>query len=319
MLHIVNQAFNPLVSSHRVLYWHNVYTIEPGLYKDGVTALEFETQIIALKKAGFRFISLAEALNRARSKAKAEQTVSITTDDGFACNHNTILPILKRHGLPISIFLIGKCLDNRALAWNHKLLIVRARADAASLDKAINSLASQYQLSLSKNTAASLFSVPMRLKDAFADKLWELFCEESQAEYLAKHKPFLSSEQLTELIEYGAEIGTHSHSHPDFERLTYPEMLKEIERSCSALQEHTGSPIPYFAYPYGRYNSAAISSKLCRDTSLDLCLGGRYSLKDNRGDSRLWQRQKMEQDISKVNQEILLKPYLRAAKDLLKP
>lgn len=318
MLHIVNQAFNPLISSHRVLYWHNVYSTNPGLYQDGVTALEFETQIIALKKAGFRFISLSEALQRARSKARAEQTVSITTDDGFACNHDTILPILKRHGLPICVFIIGKCIDNRALAWNHKLLIVRARADAAALDKAVKSLASQYQLSLSKSTAETLFSVPMRLKDAFADKLWELLCEESQAEYLAQHKPFLNCEQLKDLIAYGAEIGTHSHSHPDFERLSYPEMLKEIERSTNILQEHTGSPIRYFAYPYGRYNSAAISSKLCRDTSLELCLGGRYSLRDNRGESRLWQRQKMEQDMSKVNQELLLKPYLRAAKDLLK-
>jgi peptidoglycan/xylan/chitin deacetylase (PgdA/CDA1 family) len=95
-------------------------------------------------------------------------------------------------------------------------------------------------------------------------------------------------------------------------------MLKEIERSTNILQEHTGSPIRYFAYPYGRYNSAAISSKLCRDTSLELCLGGRYSLRDNRGESRLWQRQKMEQDMSS-QPGAAPQAYLRAAKDLLKP
>jgi hypothetical protein len=160
-----------------------------------VSPPEFETQIIALKKAGFRFISLSEALQRARSKARAEQTVSITTDDGFACNHDTILPILKRHELPICVFIIGKCIDNRALAWNHKLLIVRARADAATLDKAVKSLAPQYQLSLSKSTAESPSACRCALKMLLRTSLGA-FLRGKSSGVSGTEQTFSDSEQL---------------------------------------------------------------------------------------------------------------------------
>jgi peptidoglycan/xylan/chitin deacetylase (PgdA/CDA1 family) len=66
--------------------------------------------------------------------------------------------------------------------------------------------------------------------------------------YAASH---LSWEQITELQQQGHVIGSHGISHRALNTLTDEEIEKEYAQSRSVLEEQLGSPIDFFAYPYG--------------------------------------------------------------------
>lgn len=64
--------------------------------------------------------------------------------------------------------------------------------------------------------------------------------------------PVNTIEQIRHMAERGIEIGCHSWTHPDFGQLSEQDLAHEIEESRRALQDWTGQPIDYFAFPYGQ-------------------------------------------------------------------
>lgn len=257
---------------------------------------------------GYSFCSLSDAFDGQAGLGR--RRVVLSTDDGFACNYHTIAPILKKHGIPMIMFLIGKCIDNRALAWNHVLQIVRFSTTPDRLSSLMPQLQQRYGIQRDGNTMANLFSVPMAQKDALADYLWQQLMPISQEEYLHLHQPFLSSEQIAELQSQGHEVASHSQSHPDFSRLSIDEMVDEILQSKESLSGF--GPVRFFAFPYSRCPDVFLVPSLCETSGIDACLGGRYRVCDNSPGTQLWQRSKMEQSPSDVALELFVKPCIRS-------
>ena len=69
--------------------------------------------------------------------------------------------------------------------------------------------------------------------------------------------PMLSWSQLPELLECGVELGTHSHSHPQMDTLTGPELRDELMRPKDQLEEALGRDVDLVAYPHG-YNGPRV-------------------------------------------------------------
>ncbi len=300
--------------SHRILYLHRVGEAQSGFYPKGIALEQLEELIIELRDLGFSFLSLTQALQQSRAGKKTGLSVSLTTDDGFSCNYNSLMPLLEKHRIPLTLFLIGKCVDNRALAWNHKLLLVRSHAAPEELESFVESIATEFALPQAATAEARIFKVANSRKDELADLLWERFCPISQAEYLRQYQPFLSAEQLQELSREGVEIALHSQTHADFSRLSFEEMQKEIRQNRLALNELNLPVKPCFSLPYGRLCSADKLAALCKTEKIELCLGTYYSLRDNRLGKLLWQRQPLELSPAALKLELWLRPWVRAFK-----
>jgi peptidoglycan/xylan/chitin deacetylase (PgdA/CDA1 family) len=58
-------------------------------------------------------------------------------------------------------------------------------------------------------------------------------------------------EQVGELVEYGWEIGSHTHTHPHLPELSDGEVREELTVSRDELVRRLGSPCQSIAYPYG--------------------------------------------------------------------
>jgi peptidoglycan/xylan/chitin deacetylase (PgdA/CDA1 family) len=69
--------------------------------------------------------------------------------------------------------------------------------------------------------------------------------------------PMLSWSQLPELLECGVELGAHSHSHPQMDTLTGPELRDELVRPKDQLEEALGREVDLVAYPHG-YNGPRV-------------------------------------------------------------
>ncbi len=64
----------------------------------------------------------------------------------------------------------------------------------------------------------------------------------------------LDTEDLKKLISDGWEIGSHSLSHSNFNKLAEKELRSEIIESKNKLEQELGIEINYFSYPKGNYN-----------------------------------------------------------------
>ncbi len=70
----------------------------------------------------------------------------------------------------------------------------------------------------------------------------------------------MNIEQLSDLISSGWVLGSHSLSHPDLTMVPKKTLLREVGDSKKKLEDMFGVEVPYFAYPYGKYNMEVIEA-----------------------------------------------------------
>jgi peptidoglycan/xylan/chitin deacetylase (PgdA/CDA1 family) len=66
----------------------------------------------------------------------------------------------------------------------------------------------------------------------------------------------LNWQQVQDLVKQGFCFGAHTETHPNLTELLPDQIEKEIAGSKAQIQEHTGQPVDFFAYPFGRWNPA---------------------------------------------------------------
>jgi peptidoglycan/xylan/chitin deacetylase (PgdA/CDA1 family) len=298
-----------LLTEHRILYYHVVSEPFPEIYPLGISLKRFENQLSMLKRLGYTFMPLSLVTDSA--KLTKGKTVSITLDDGFACNFSSLKQLCDKYRLKPTLFMIGKCIDNNALAWNHQLLIIKNRIAKQKLDGLIADI-------MPGASTMTFFSrMKMHRKEELMDKLWSAVMPFSQAEYIANEKPFLTTAQLLELVDCGIEISSHSFSHPDFSRLSPEQTIDELTASFAEFDSRN---IPYLrtlSYPYGIPCSASTEAKLVKQMNLSATFAARYTLEDNTGSQIRYKRQLMEGSPIDNLLEFGIKPILRSIKDHL--
>ena len=71
-----------------------------------ITPEAFEMQMAFLKSSGRTCLKLSEFAERLRSGTLPKNAAAVTFDDGYADNHETAFPILKKHSIPATIFIL---------------------------------------------------------------------------------------------------------------------------------------------------------------------------------------------------------------------
>ena len=66
--------------------------------------------------------------------------------------------------------------------------------------------------------------------------------------------PLMSWREIEEMGLSGIEFGAHSETHPHLPQIGPEECRKEIAHSKAKIEEATGKPVSFFAFPYGDYN-----------------------------------------------------------------
>lgn len=88
---------------------------------------------------------------------------------------------------------------------------------------------------------ATLFPVT---KSIYCNFSWDLYSKRNN----------LSSKQIKEISEYGIEIGSHTHSHPDLTRIDDNNLKEELSQSKKILEEITDRKIIALSFPFGSWN-----------------------------------------------------------------
>ncbi len=107
---------------------------------------------------------------------------------------------------------------------------------------------------------------------------------------------YMASEHLRELQAAGWEIASHTRTHPDVSRLSNARLAQELEGAANELADLTGQAPTTFAYPSGRFNSAAVAK--LRALGYEAAVTTRYGLANPDADPLLLSRLRVAGGIS---------------------
>src|SRR5690606_7754808 len=69
---------------------------------------------------------------------------------------------------------------------------------------------------------------------------------------------YMSRAQVKELSDDGNIIGSHTWDHQNFKKYQGDDWAKQIDKPTKQIEEITGKPVKYFAYPFGLWNAEGI-------------------------------------------------------------
>lgn len=175
----------------------------------------------------------------------------ISFDDGLRQVYETAAPILLRKGVPAALFLNPSFVDNKDIFYNFKKGLILDR-----LDKTINS---EKFLGPASGAFGQKFDTVPQLRSAIRsvnylnrqimDALGPLFDLDFDS-FRQEQKPFMSTEQIKELIAKGFGVGSHSLDHPLYSLLSPDEQLRQTRQSTDWVINTFSPPYRVFAFPH---------------------------------------------------------------------
>jgi peptidoglycan/xylan/chitin deacetylase (PgdA/CDA1 family) len=220
-----------ILNYHRVLPSNK---IDNSLVNISVSTDNFTHQLNYLKK-NFDIISLDDLLLHLKSKSN-EFKIAITFDDGYSDNLDYAYPILEKLKAPATIYIITKFINNKVIPWWIKLdHFIKNNSKIFGDKKKIfefykNDILLRDQLTIDKK----ILSIIGKNNKTEYNKI---FLDQKKIQYLSKQK-FIT-------------IGSHSHSHYNFSKLTEEQTFSEFKTSKSILEKIIKKKIIHFSYPYG--------------------------------------------------------------------
>lgn len=202
----------------------------------------FESIIVALQKR-YRLVSIGELEQLLVQKQDTRNICHLSFDDGDISFYNAIFPVLKRYKVPASLFLSPDVISTNTNYWFQEV----ERFD----EKIVKEILAE-ELNIEPGRLAGIpfkyifKGLPMQvIEKVIAEYRQRTNCGKQEFQNIGLH-------QLKEIIASGlVEIGAHTLKHPILKNETDSDCIHEISASIKGLQEITGKPVRYFAFPNG--------------------------------------------------------------------
>ncbi len=86
-------------------------------------------------------------------------------------------------------------------------------------------------------------------------------------------RPILSWRALRDVVSTGVEVASHSHTHPQLDRIALPLVAQEVQRSRHMLEDNLGTAVAGFAYPFGYWTAGVRSCVVAAGYSYACAVG----------------------------------------------
>jgi peptidoglycan/xylan/chitin deacetylase (PgdA/CDA1 family) len=198
--------------------------------------------------------AVEELIQRATRDDLPPNAAAITFDDGYRDNYEYAFPILKRLGLPATIFVTTGPVDSQAPLWHDTVFDAfrRANAESVSFGGKVYALGTLAE----KRFALKMFRAYLRTQEpaAWDKQIGRLVNELRLAGSAPAVAKKLSWDEITEMARHDITFGAHTVTHPILTCVPLRDATFEIVTSKRTLEEHLGTPVRLFAYPNGGRN-----------------------------------------------------------------
>ena len=243
--------------------------IQPGMY---VLDRAFEDHMAYLKKQ-FTILPI-ERLVEMRQTGRLEQGRSycaVTFDDGWRDNYQYAFPLLKKYGVPATVFLATDYIGTANWFWPDRLawLIGQARGNRTedAAQEAINTVIREIpEIGVeTTNRWLARCNAKSRLD---ADTLIE-WCKDLDPQLIARFverlgralridppqkRLLLNWDEVREMASHGITFGSHSCTHRIMTKVSLLEAERELTGSWQAMLQQGIKPAPVFCFPNGNCN-----------------------------------------------------------------
>jgi len=176
----------------------------------------------------------------------------LTFDDGLSEVYNIIFPILKEKGISAIFFINPNFIDNKRSLYKHDISIIvdalkTSTYEKITLEKVIKIIRIKRNASI-----AELIEAIKKVKYSEKEIIKEIanLLNINTLKYLKSHTPYLSKNNIHEMIDSGFYFGGHTMSHPRLLELSIKEQRLEIVNSIKWLKSNFNIDYSLFAFPY---------------------------------------------------------------------
>ena len=262
------------------LFYHKVEDSSPPYFRANYlvkTPKEFEKELDWLLHR-FRPIALPDLIAAASSGTSIpSNSLFLSFDDGYRELAEIVGPILSRKGVPATFFITTDLIDNENWFFEDEIGYLVGQFRQLS---AIEQSACVERCLQPEGLDIDSLQRARRRPAAALDRLWE-WLNLDREEKLRHFKPYLTSDQISSLLNEGFSFGAHGVDHSVFGDLSLNEQLNQVEASVSRLVRSFGLGYRAFAFPYGEFG---VSRKFFMDAKkrnlVDVFFGTRGLLAD---------------------------------------
>lgn len=234
-----------------ILIYHRVIPERDPMRPDEPTIEEFDTQMRILREY-FSPLPLVEAVERLHAGTLPAGAVCVTFDDGYADNETCAMPVLRKYGLPATVFVSTGFLNGGRM-WNDTVIEVLRSCEEEVLDLQDIDLGC-YPLGTIAQRQLAVDNILREIKHHEPGKRLALVHEIEKHGAGLPNNLMMTDAQLRSLARHGVAIGAHTVNHPILSSVAGETARSEIEVGRHYLQDLLQQEIEVFAYPNGRPN-----------------------------------------------------------------
>ncbi len=242
---------------HRIVDQNSSYLNKGAVVHHPVK--DFRKEISYFKR-NFQIVSIDEVVSHLKSgKGFRRPSIAITFDDGFLDNYTLAYPVLKKHGVPATIYLTTSLVGTTDTIWTEKvgLAFSETKKDHLNFSTILGDKTVSIKTKEEKEKANSDIPEALKLRpdDERRRLIQQLFEKLGVNEMSGRHsgeRMMLNWDEVREMKKDGITVGSHSHTHPILSRMPIQKAKDEILHSKKIIEKNVEVEVKHFSFPNGR-------------------------------------------------------------------
>nr|WP_294505457.1 polysaccharide deacetylase family protein [uncultured Rhodopila sp.] len=230
----------------RILCYHGTWRAMDGFAGDSmfIGKQTFRRRLETIRRLGYPVIRLSDAVRALRGEAALpDGSIVITIDDGWYGTYADMLPALREHGMPATLYCDSGTVQSRQAVPHVMARWLRAANGRGPLPEA------------AERAFAAATDIPAPLASRFAalDRFAAAAGIDPAPYKAARAFDYMLPEELRAAAEAGLDVQLHTHNHT-LSDLSASSVKAEVAANRAALAEMlpaSAAPLEHFCYPSG--------------------------------------------------------------------
>ncbi len=175
---------------------------------------------------------------------------AVTFDDGYKDNLDYAYPVLKKLGIPFTVYVATGYADSRIPLWTHILEDFLAANNEVEFDYL--GVHYRFDLSTTESKRSALSQLHRIIKQGQPEDINTVMNVFTDDIFAKSRSEMLSWEEINQLASDSlVTIGSHTVSHASLSKMSIERVRSEYIDSKKIIEGNIGRKVIHFAYPYG--------------------------------------------------------------------